>query len=195
VCLLEFKHSLFCFTELRFRGKVTYLVFRFVVLTVLDVFQLRFMPLCIQSVHQVSAPLNWGSRGRRLLEGECFIVHRENIQLLGINVCLRLPSQHKRRDNEVNRVKEVFFKLRLSQTSNRDFILASHTYAKACNVIVYKLLSQVLNFRTGSVSKICKERRSYLHMERGGGDIYCRCSYRWVRLRLRTAVANGSSLR
>jgi hypothetical protein len=73
----------------------------------------------------------------------------------------------------------VSFKLHLSQISNRDVILASHTYANACSVIVYKLLSQELNFRTGSVCKICKERLSYLRMERGGGDVCCCCSCRW----------------
>jgi hypothetical protein len=37
-----------------------------------------------------------GSVGRRW----CFIVHRKNIKLMGINVCFQLLSQHKHEDNE-----------------------------------------------------------------------------------------------
>jgi hypothetical protein len=32
--------------------------------------------------------------------GGCFIVHRKNIQLLGINVCFKLLSQHKHQESE-----------------------------------------------------------------------------------------------
>jgi hypothetical protein len=63
-------------------------------------------PHRVLSVRQLSESLNWevgeeiailvGSVNRR----RCFIFHRENIQLLRINIWFLLPSQHKHRQNE-----------------------------------------------------------------------------------------------
>jgi hypothetical protein len=39
-----------------------------------------------------------------LLEGGCFIVHRENIQLMEINVWFQSLSQHKHRQNEGEKI-------------------------------------------------------------------------------------------
>jgi hypothetical protein len=88
----------------------------------------------------------------------------------------------------------VLFKLRLSQTSNRDVILASHTYANACSVIVYKYYRKSLSFEPELFVKFVRSVGP-IYAWRGVGVMYVVVVYvDGVRLRLRTAVANGSSL-
>jgi hypothetical protein len=70
-------------------------------------FHLRNYWTQILSVDQRSAFLDWGNRRIAALAESvsrrkgCFIVHREHTQLLGINVCFQLLSQHNHRENEV----------------------------------------------------------------------------------------------
>jgi hypothetical protein len=60
---------------------------------------LTFHPGLALSVRLLSGSRNWGSREIATLAGsvdrrrEYFIFHRENIQLLGINVCYRQQQQ------------------------------------------------------------------------------------------------------
>jgi hypothetical protein len=61
----------------------------------------------VLSVRQLSASLNWEVQqeiatlvGRDGIRRGCFIVLRENTQLLGITVCFQLLSQHRHRENE-----------------------------------------------------------------------------------------------
>jgi hypothetical protein len=51
----------------------------------------NFFNVCTHRSELIAAPLF--KRG-------CFIVHRDNVQLLGISVCYHLLSQHKHRENE-----------------------------------------------------------------------------------------------
>jgi hypothetical protein len=62
------------------------------------------------------SPTLLGSAGRRI---GCFTVHIA----AGTNVCSLLLLQHTHQKNEGSHVKEVFYILFLSQTSNCDSIL------------------------------------------------------------------------